>query len=109
MDQGRDVLCWIRLFSDIVSRQLFALSLGLSGLFTAHCRITNTAPSGEALARINGAAASFGCLARSLGPLLSGKLLTMGIAVQHLEIPFWTLSGVALLGFLVTPLLTDHA
>ena len=53
--------------------------------------------------------ASFGCLASSLGPLLSGKLLAVGIATRHLEIPFWVLSGIALLGFLETPFLTDYA
>lgn len=69
--------------------------------------ITNTTPSKEGLARVNGAAASFGCLARSLGPLISGKLLAIGVATRHLEIVFWALGGVALLGLVEAPFLRD--
>jgi len=53
--------------------------------------------------------ASFGCLVSSLGPLLSGKLLAVGIAIRHLGIPFWVFSDIALLGFLETPFLKDYA
>jgi hypothetical protein len=76
-------------------------------MFTVVFRITNTTPSREGLARVNGAAASFGCLARSLGPLISGKLLAIGVATHHLEIPFWALSGVALLGLAEAPFLRE--
>jgi hypothetical protein len=71
-------------------------------------RITNTSPSSQALARINGGAAFFGCLARSLGPLLSGKLFAVGLQYGYLQIPFWTLSVVALLGAVESGYLVDH-
>ncbi|KAL2263942.1 hypothetical protein VTK26DRAFT_4129 [Humicola hyalothermophila] len=70
--------------------------------------ITNTSPSSQALARINGAAASFGCLARSVGPLLSGKLFAAGLRSGYLQIPFWALGAVALVGAIVSAFLLDH-
>ncbi|KAL2022193.1 hypothetical protein VTK56DRAFT_6022 [Thermocarpiscus australiensis] len=70
--------------------------------------ITNTSPSRQALARINGAAASLGCLARSVGPLLSGKLFAASLQSGYLQIPFWTLGAVALVGAVESTFLLDH-
>ncbi|KAK4154548.1 protein zinc induced facilitator-LIKE 1 [Chaetomidium leptoderma] len=71
--------------------------------------ITSTSPSSQALTRINGAAASFGCLARSVGPLLSGKLFAAGLQSGYLQIPFWTLGAVALVGAVESAFLLDHS
>lgn len=75
---------------------------------TNYNRITNTSPSSQALAKINGAAASLGCLARSVGPLLTGKLFALGLREGYLQIPFWTLGAVAVLGGLEALLLKDY-
>jgi len=61
-------------------------------------RITNMTPCKTGLAKANGAAASLSCLARSIGPLMTGKLFAFGVATRHLEAPFWALGGVALIG-----------
>ncbi|EAS30115.3 uncharacterized protein CIMG_08861 [Coccidioides immitis RS] len=61
------------------------------------------------LARINGVAASFGCLARSIGPLISGRLFKWGIQEGYIGIAFWTLSTVAFIGALESFFLLDHA
>ena len=59
------------------------------------------------MARVNGAAAAFGCLARSVGPLVSGKLFDVGMKVGYLQIPFWTLGAVALAGAVEAVWLVD--
>ncbi|KMU86789.1 hypothetical protein CIHG_04578 [Coccidioides immitis H538.4] len=59
--------------------------------------------------RINGVAASFGCLARSIGPLISGRLFKWGIQEGYIGIAFWTLSTVAFIGALESFFLLDHA
>ncbi|KAH6620742.1 major facilitator superfamily domain-containing protein [Chaetomium sp. MPI-SDFR-AT-0129] len=74
------------------------VALSSVGYICSAVLITNTSPSSEALARINGAAASFSCLARSAGLLLSGGLFGAGLQLGYLQIPFWTLGAVALGG-----------
>ncbi|KAK0625867.1 major facilitator superfamily domain-containing protein [Immersiella caudata] len=83
------------------------VALSSVGYVCSAILITNTTPSREGLAQVNGAAASVGCLARSLGPLISGKLLAIGVTTRHVEIAFWALSGVALLGLVEAPFLRD--
>jgi hypothetical protein len=60
--------------------------------------VTNTVPSKDHLAKVNGVGAAFGCLARSIGPLVAGKLFDWGLRVRFIIVPFWILSGVALSG-----------
>jgi MFS family permease len=71
-------------------------------------RVTNTAPSKTYLASINGAAAAMGCLARSIGPLVAGRLFDWGLHVKFVIVPFWVLAGVALCGAAESILLADH-
>ena len=71
-------------------------------------RITNTAPSPLHLATINGTAASFGCLARTLGPVISGPMFRLGVNIGYVGLPFWTLGAVAGLGVAVSCVLQDH-
>ncbi len=49
----------------------------------------------------------FGCFARSVGPLVTGKLFALGLKVGYLQIPFWTLGAVALMGALESLFLSD--
>ncbi|KAK3347043.1 major facilitator superfamily domain-containing protein [Lasiosphaeria hispida] len=84
------------------------VALSSIGYVCSAILITNTVPSKQALAKINGAAASFGCLARSVGPLLSGKLFDLGVQRGHMEIPFWLLAAVALAGAGESIFLADH-
>ena len=71
-------------------------------------RITKTTPKREFLARINGASASLSCLARSVGPIVTGKLFEVGQHVGYGGIAFWALSAVALVGGVESFLLRDH-
>ncbi|KAK4140773.1 protein zinc induced facilitator-LIKE 1 [Dichotomopilus funicola] len=85
------------------------VALSSVGYICSAVLITNTSPSSEALARINGAAASFSCLARSAGLLLSGGLFGAGLQLGYLQIPFWTLGAVALVGAIEAGFLVDHS
>jgi hypothetical protein len=71
-------------------------------------RITNTAPSPIYLARINGTAASLGCLARTLGPATTGWLFRLGRDIGYIGLPFWSLGAVAGMGLAVSYSLQDH-
>ncbi|KAI0015214.1 major facilitator superfamily domain-containing protein [Xylariomycetidae sp. FL0641] len=70
--------------------------------------ISDTAPAKVFLARINGAAASFSCLSRSVGPLVTGKLFEVGLHAGYVGMAFWVLGGVALGGAIESLLLRDH-
>ncbi|KAH9907803.1 major facilitator superfamily domain-containing protein [Xylariomycetidae sp. FL2044] len=70
--------------------------------------ISDTAPARDFLARINGAAASLSCLSRSIGPIVSGKLLEVAFHRGFAGVAFWTLGGVALMGGVESLLLKDH-
>lgn len=72
------------------------------------CRLTNTVPSPIYLATVNGAAASLGCLARTLGPAVSGPLFKLGLQIGYVGLPFWLLSVVTGLGGIVSLYLVDH-
>lgn len=74
-----------------------------------HSRITNTAPDPVHLAKINGASASFGCLARTLGPAVLGPLFGFGLNIGQIGIPFWSLSAVMGLGVIMSLFMSDHA
>ncbi|KFY49161.1 hypothetical protein V495_00680 [Pseudogymnoascus sp. VKM F-4514 (FW-929)] len=71
--------------------------------------ITNTVPSSMYLAKVNGAAASLGCLARTLGPVVSGPLFRLGLQTGYVGLPFWLFGAVTGLGGIVSLYLTDHA
>ncbi|KAI9772141.1 MAG: hypothetical protein M1839_002553 [Geoglossum umbratile] len=64
--------------------------------------ITNSSPSPLYLATINGRAASLGCLARTLGPIVSGPLFRLGLRVGYIGLPFWALGGIAGVGLVVS-------
>jgi hypothetical protein len=71
-------------------------------------RVTNSAPSRIYLAVINGRAASLGCLARTLGPIISGPLFRLGLEVGYIGLPFWTLGAVASMGLAVSCFADDY-
>lgn len=71
-------------------------------------RITNTVPSPIYLATVNGAAASLGCLARTLGPAVSGPLFRLGLQTGYVGLPFWLLGAITGLGGIVSLYLVDH-
>jgi hypothetical protein len=48
------------------------------------------------------------CLARSVGPLLSGKLFAAGLQHGYLQISFWILGAVALVGAIESAFLLDY-
>lgn len=66
------------------------------------------APTKTLLARVNGASASFSCLARSLGPIVAGKIFALGLEQGYAGIAFWTLGVVALIGALESMVLREH-
>ena len=70
--------------------------------------MTNTVLAKRFLARINGAGASFGCLARSIGPLVAGKMFDLGMKIHYIIVPFWILAAVATCGAVESALLSDH-
>jgi len=61
------------------------------------------------LATINGAAASFGCLARTLGPLVASPLFRLGNQVGYIGLPFWLLGVVAGFGVINSLFLREHS
>lgn len=61
------------------------------------------------LAMVNGAAASFSCLARSIGPLIAGPVFDWGAANDLIVLPFWCLGAVALAGAAQGWLLRERA
>ncbi|KAH8807652.1 MFS multidrug transporter [Xylogone sp. PMI_703] len=72
------------------------------GYICSSVLLTNTTPAPEHLATVNGAAASIGCLARSVGALVSGSMFHVGLASGYIGIPFWTLSVVAGIGVILS-------
>lgn len=72
-------------------------------------RITNVTISSRHLAMVNGAAASFSCLARSIGPLIAGPIFDWGVANKLIVLPFWCLAVVALVGAAQGWLLRERA
>jgi hypothetical protein len=70
--------------------------------------VTTTVSSKTHLAKVNGAGAAIGCLARSIGPMVAGKLFDWGVRVRLVVVPFWILAGVALCGAVESVFLDDH-
>ncbi|KAH8816864.1 MFS multidrug transporter [Xylogone sp. PMI_703] len=98
---------WARIASILVILAINALAVGLS-LTCSVILITNTVPSPEQLAIVNGAAVSFGCLARTFGPAISGPLFRLGLEIGYIGLPFWLLGVVTCLGLTVSLCLRDH-
>ncbi|KAM7215759.1 protein zinc induced facilitator-LIKE 1 [Rhypophila decipiens] len=71
-------------------------------------RITKTISDKSYLAQVNGAAASLSCLARAMGPIITGKLFEVGEHVGYVGIAFWALGVVAVTGAAESLLLRDH-
>ena len=71
-------------------------------------RITNTAPSADDLAAINGASASFTCLARSIGPLVTGPLFDWSSERGLVGMPFWAMALIAALAASEALFLREH-
>jgi hypothetical protein len=72
-------------------------------------RLTNVVSDSSHLARVNGAGAAFSCLARSIGPLITGPLFDFSQKKGLTPLPFWILGLVSALAFAQSWLLTDHA
>jgi hypothetical protein len=62
----------------------------------------------EAIARLNGATAAFGALARSVGPVIAGNVFEWGLRLGYVVIPFWLLAAVSGSALLMIPWLKDH-
>ncbi|KAI1259685.1 major facilitator superfamily domain-containing protein [Xylariaceae sp. FL1019] len=84
------------------------VALSSTGYICSAILISETAPSSGYLSRINGAATSSACLARSIGPLTVGRLFALGSEIGQNGIAFWAMAGLALIGGLETWLLEDH-
>ncbi|KAI1110446.1 major facilitator superfamily domain-containing protein [Nemania sp. NC0429] len=84
------------------------VALSSVGYICSAVLISSTTPRSEFLARVNGASASFSCLARSAGPLVTGKLFAVGLKVGYVGIAFWALSAVAIVGMVESWWLEDH-
>ncbi|OAL74765.1 hypothetical protein A7D00_0359 [Trichophyton violaceum] len=69
--------------------------------------LTNTSPSPLHLATVNGAAASMGCLARSVGAAVSGSMFHLGLQHHAIGLPFWALAVIATVGNILSRFLRD--
>ncbi|RFU32412.1 hypothetical protein B7463_g3940, partial [Scytalidium lignicola] len=98
---------WVGIAAILVVLSIYAQAVGLV-LTCSAILITNTVPSLENLAIVNGTAASFGCLARTFGPAISGPLFRLGLQIGYIGLPFWLLGVVTSLGLIVSMYLRDH-
>jgi len=78
------------------------------GYVSSAILLTNTTPAPVHLATVNGAAASIGCLARSIGAAVSGSMFHVGLTSAYIGIPFWTLGTVAAAGAILSWFLRDR-
>ncbi|CZR66893.1 uncharacterized protein PAC_16794 [Phialocephala subalpina] len=69
--------------------------------------LTNTSPTPEHLATVNGAAGAFGGLARSIGAAASGSLFNFGLTTGYIVLPFRTLGTIAAAGAVLVWFLDD--
>ncbi|KAF8846429.1 MFS general substrate transporter [Acephala macrosclerotiorum] len=69
--------------------------------------LTSNTPAPECLATVNGAAASIGCLARSIGAAVSGGMFHAGLTTGYIGLPFWTLGAIATAGAALSWCLDD--
>ena len=74
----------------------------------SHTSIANTTPSINLLAATNGFAASISCLARSLGPGVSGIMFGWGIMTGYVALPVWMVSIWAFFGTIGSWWLRDY-
>ncbi|KAJ3577792.1 hypothetical protein NPX13_g2774 [Xylaria arbuscula] len=84
------------------------VALSSVGYICSAVLISDTTPAKEFLARVNGASASTSCLARSIGPLVTGKLFAIGLEIGYVGIAFWILSAIAFLDAVGSWFLRDH-
>ncbi|KAH7310788.1 major facilitator superfamily domain-containing protein [Stachybotrys elegans] len=94
----------------LVTLDLWAkVLLSSVGYICSAILITNTTADKGDLAFVNGASASFSCLTRSAGPLITGKLFALGLRAGFPFIAFWTLGLVALIEFVESFMLVEHS
>ncbi|KAF3482205.1 uncharacterized protein GIQ15_04964 [Arthroderma uncinatum] len=77
------------------------------GYTASNILLTNTSPSPLHLATINGANASMGSLARSVGAAVSGSMFHLGLQYHAIGLPFWALTVVAGIGAILSRFLRD--
>lgn len=69
----------------------------LCGIFAFPCStilLTNSASSLKVLGTLNGFATSFSAIGRALGPLLAGRVFTLGVKRGYIIAPWWLLAAV---------------
>lgn len=69
----------------------------LCGIFAFPCStilLTNSASSLRVLGTLNGFATSFSAIGRALGPLLAGRVFTLGVKRGYIIAPWWMLAAV---------------
>ncbi|KFY00098.1 hypothetical protein V490_01476 [Pseudogymnoascus sp. VKM F-3557] len=99
---------WTGMPTMLIILWVYALATGLATT-CSQMLITHTLPSRDYLSEVNGRAAQVGCLARALGPAVSGQLFKLGLQIGYVGLPFWLLGAVTGLGGIVSLYLTDHA
>lgn len=62
--------------------------------------LANSSPSKRVLGTLNGAAASSASVCRGFGPTISGAVDSLGMQLGMSGLAWWTIAGVALLGWL---------
>ncbi|TQB77389.1 hypothetical protein MPDQ_003027 [Monascus purpureus] len=79
------------------------LSRLAAGIFCFPCCIillTNSATSRSVLGTLNGVATSISAVGRAVGPAVLGTTFSFGIKIGFLVVPWWTLTGIAVLSAL---------
>ena len=93
-------ILWVKKLTYSQIKQVFGPSANMD-------RLTNTSPSPLHLATVNGAAASMGCLARSVGAAVSGSMFHLGLQHHAIGLPFWALAVIATVGNILSRFLRD--
>ncbi|KAF9700134.1 hypothetical protein EKO04_001382 [Ascochyta lentis] len=71
--------------------------------------LANSSPSKRVLGTLNGAAASSASVCRGFGPTVSGAVDSLGMQLGMSGLAWWTIAGVALLGWLPGLMLKESA
>ena len=71
--------------------------------------LANSSPSKRVLGTLNGAAASSASVCRGFGPTVSGAVDSLGMQLGMSGLAWWTIAGVALLGWLPGFMLKESA
>lgn len=74
---------------------------GFAGIFAFPCStilLTNSAASLKILGTLNGVATSVSAIGRAAGPALSGAMFSIGVDIEYVVVPWWTLALVAVVG-----------